>query len=349
MIGVVDLDAARTEWAPEGTYLNTASYGLPPARAWTALQGVLAEWHVGRTSWEAWTESTEAARASFARLVSAPVERVAVGATTSGLVGLVAASIPDRARVLAPDVEFTSTLFPFMVQEHRGVEVRTVPAAKLAEAVDADTDVVAFSAVQMSTGEVADLEAVAAAARHHGALTVVDATQGCGWLPLDATRFDAVACSAYKWLLSPKGTSFLVVSQELLERIVPHSAGWYAGEDVHESYAGPPLRLARSGRRLDTSPAWFSWVGAAPALALIEEIGVEAIGAHDIGLANAFRDGLGLAPGDSAIVSAEVAVDLERLWGAGVMAAMIEGRLRTSWHLYNTPDDVERALGVVRA
>jgi selenocysteine lyase/cysteine desulfurase len=346
MIGVVDLAEARAQWAPEGTYLNTASYGLPPASAWTALEDVLADWRVGRTSWEPWTESTEAARASFARLVNAPAERVAVGATTSGLVGLVAASIPDGARVLAPDVEFTSTLFPFMVQEHRGVEVRTVPTARLAEAVGADTDVVAFSAVQMTTGDVADLEAVATAARHHGALTVVDASQACGWLPLDATRFDALACSAYKWLMAPKGTSFLTVSEELLERIVPHSAGWYAGEDVHESYAGPPLRLARSGRRLDTSPAWFSWVGAAPALALIEEIGVEAVGAHDIGLANAFREGLGLEPANSAIVSSEGGDDLERLRNAGVMAAVIEGRLRTSWHVYNTPEDVERALAV---
>lgn len=264
MIGVVDLDAATAEWAPEGTYVNTASYGLPPARAWTALQDALADWRGGRTSWEPWTESTEAARASFARLVGVPVARVAVGATVSGLVGLIAASLPDGVRVLAPEIEFTSNLFPYMVQAGRGVEVHTVPARRLAEAVDATTDVVAFSAVQMSTGEVADLEAVEAAARHHGALTVVDATQACGWLPLEGTRFDAVACSAYKWLMSPKGTAFLTVSAELLERIVPHSAGWYAGEDVFESYAGPPLRLARSGRRLDTSPAWFSWVERRP-------------------------------------------------------------------------------------
>jgi selenocysteine lyase/cysteine desulfurase len=344
MIGVVDLDAARAEWSPEGTYLNTASYGLPPARAWTALQDALADWHGGRTSWEHWSKSTGSARAAFARLVGAPVERVAVGATVSGLLGLVAASIPDGARVLAPDVEFTSALFPFMVQARRGVEVRTVPPARLAEAVDAGIDVVAFSAVQMTTGEVADLEAVAAAARHHGALTVVDATQACGWLPLDAPRFDALACSAYKWLMAPKGVAFLTVSAELLERIVPHAAGWYAGEDVHDSYFGPPLRLARSARRLDTSPAWFSWVGAAPALALIEEIGVEVIHAHDVALANAFRAGLGLAPGDSAIVSSEFDADLERLRGAGVMAAAIDGRLRTSWHVYNTPADVERAL-----
>lgn len=344
----MDVDAARSEWAPEGVYLDTASYGLPPARSWTALHAALEDWRVGRTSWDVWSESTEVARASFARLVGAPVERVAVGATVSGLVGLVAASIPDGTRVLAPDVEFTSALFPFLVQERRGVAVRTVPAARLAEAVDASTDVVVFSAVQMTTGEVADLDALAAAARHHDALTVVDATQGCGWLALDATRFDALAVSAYKWLMAPKGTSFLAVTPELLERTVPHSAGWFAAEDPYESYAGPPLRLARSGRRLDTAPAWFSWVGAAPSLALVEELGVDAIGAHDVALANAFREGLGLAPADSAIVSTEVDADPERLREAGLMAAWIDGRLRTAWHVYNTREDVERALAVVR-
>src|SRR3954451_24723709 len=102
MIGVVEIDAARAEWAPEGTYLNTASFGLPPARSWAALQDALADWHGGRTSWEGWNDSTDVARACFARLVGAPVEWVAVGATVSGLVGLVAASIPDASRVLAP-------------------------------------------------------------------------------------------------------------------------------------------------------------------------------------------------------------------------------------------------------
>ena len=232
-------------------------------------------------------------------------------------------------------MEFTSTLFPFMVQESRGIEVRTVPAARLAEAIDASTDVVAFSAVQMTTGEVADLEAVAAAARHHGALTVVDASQACGWLPLDATDFDAVASGAFKWLMGLRGTAFLTVSPGLLERTVPHAAGWYAGENVHDSYAGPPLRLAQSARRLDTAPDWFSWVG------------VEAIHAHDVGLANAFREGLGLPPGDSAIVSSEFTGDLEQLRGAGVMAAEIGGRLRTAWHVYNTSADVDRALEVL--
>jgi selenocysteine lyase/cysteine desulfurase len=335
---------ARGQWHPDAAYLNTASYGLPPDCGWHALQAALTDWRHGRTSWEDWGASTEGARAAFAELVGVPVATVAIGATVSGLVGLVAASIPDRARVVAPDVEFTSTLFPFLVQARRGVQVRLVAPADLADAIDARTDVVAFSAVQMSTGEVADLDAIVAAARAHGAMTVVDATQACGWLPLDAARFDVVACAAYKWLMSPRGTAFMAVRPERLETIVPAAAGWYAGADVHDSYFGPPLRLAPDARRLDTSPAWFSWVGTQPAIELVNRIGVEAIHAHDVALANRFRAGLGLEAGDSAIVSAAVPGGRERLERAGIVAAERGGRLRASWHVYNTEADVDAAL-----
>ncbi|MDH4102263.1 MAG: aminotransferase, partial [Thermoleophilia bacterium] len=106
-------------WEPAGTYLNTASYGLPPRPAWDALQEALDDWRGGRTSWEHWGTPGEEARASFARLVGVPPETVAIGATVSGLIGLIAASVPDGTRMLAPDVEFTSLLFPFLVQQHR--------------------------------------------------------------------------------------------------------------------------------------------------------------------------------------------------------------------------------------
>src|ERR1019366_306983 len=211
------ISEARTLWEPAGVYCNTASYGLPPRPGWEALQSALADWHGGRTSWEAWGKSTEGARAAFARLVGVEVGRVAVGSTVSELVGSVVTALPDGARVVVPDIEFTSTLFPFLVQSR--LDVRTVPPAQLANAVAEGPEAVAFSAVQMSTGEVADHEAIMAAASGVGAITLCDATQAIGWLPLQAGRFDAVVCGAYKWLMSPRGSAFLTVSDRLLEKV----------------------------------------------------------------------------------------------------------------------------------
>lgn len=343
----LSLDDAQALWTPAGTYLNTASYGLPPQPAWEALQAALEDWRGGRTSWEHWGVPGEDARASFAHLVGVPVETVAIGPNVSTLVGLVAASTPDGSRVLAPDGEFTSLLFPFLVQEQRGITVRLVPVAELASEVGPDTDVVAFSAVQMATGEVADLDGIASAADEHGALTVVDATQAVGWLPFDASRFDIVAAHAYKWMLSPRGTAFMSIRPERMASVVPHAAGWYAGDDPLQTFFGAPLRLAQSARRLDTSPAWFMWVGTGAALAVIERIGVEAIHAHDVSLANRFRAGLELGPSDSAIVFCDIEDAAGKLERAGIRAAVRGGRLRTSWHVYNADSDVDRTLDVL--
>jgi selenocysteine lyase/cysteine desulfurase len=342
----VRIEEAQRLWQPETLYLNTASYGLPPAPAWDALQAVLEDWRGGRTSWEQWGDFTEAARASFATLVGVPTDWIAIGANTSSMIGLVAASLPDGARIVSTEPEFTSLLWPFLAQR-RGIDVEAVPVPSLAASIDERTDVVAVSVVQSSSGELADLDAVIEAAATHEALVVVDATQACGWLPVDAARVDLLACSAYKWLCSPRGTAFMSVRPELRDRLTPHAAGWYAGEDPYASFYGAPLRLARDARRFDVSPAWFPWVGTAPTLELLLEIGVEAIHDHDLRLANRFRAGLGLPAGDSAIVSAELPEAEERLRGTRVMAAARAGLLRTSWHVYNTDGDVDELLAVL--
>jgi selenocysteine lyase/cysteine desulfurase len=137
------------------------------------------------------------------------------------------------------------------------------------------------------------------------------------------------------------------IRPERMARVVPHAAGWYAGEDPLQTFFGPPLRLAESARRLDTSPAWFMWVATAAALAVLERIGVEAIHAHDVALANRFRAGLGLEPSNSAIVFCDSDDAAEKLNSARIQAAERGGRLRTSWHLYNTEADVERTLDVL--
>jgi len=45
----VEVADAQRLFSPEGTYLNTASYGLPPRQAWEALQSAQDEWRHGRT------------------------------------------------------------------------------------------------------------------------------------------------------------------------------------------------------------------------------------------------------------------------------------------------------------
>ena len=278
-------------WRRRPGYLDTATYGLPPRGTVEVSHRVIDEWAEGAVVWTSWNDAADEARHLFASLVGVPAGSVAVGPSTSGFVGLVAAGLPDDAEVVIPAGEFTSLLFPFVVQTARGVAVREVPLEALADAVGPRTSVVAWSAVQSSDGRIADTAAVLEAARRVGALTVVDATQAAGWLPVPIDRIDATVCSAYKWLCCPRGTAFMVASPRVLAEGDPLAANWFASDEVHSGYYGTPMRLASNARRFDVSPAWFAWAGAVSSLGALGELGIDAIHAHDVRLADGLRVG----------------------------------------------------------
>ena len=335
----------RHEFQPTGVYVDSATYGVPPKAALRALSAVTTAWTSGRYDPVSCDQAVGGARSTFARLHSVFAEDVAIGHQVSPMVGLIAASLPPRARVLAAESDFTSLLFPLLAA---GCDVRTIPLERLADAVDSRTDMVAVSAVQSADGRLADLDAISSAAASYDALTLVDATQACGWLPLDAGRFSVVVTGGYKWLCHPRGTAFMTIAPELRDRIVPLAAGWYAGEHPWDTCYGTPLRLASDARRFDVSPAWLSWHAAAATLELFEAVGLGRIHEHNLALANRLRTGLGLEPGNSAIVSLDAAdEETERLAGAGVKAAVRANRVRLSCHLYNDEADVDRALEVL--
>lgn len=330
------------EFRPGCCYLDSATYGLPLASALAELATLSAAWAEGTYDPVSCDDAIARARSSFARMHGVSAADVTIGHQVSPLVAVIATALPRGARVLAAEGDFTSLLFPFLAA---GCELTTVPLARLAEAIDADTALVAVSAVQSASGRLAELDAIADAARHHGALTLVDGTQACGWLPLDASRFSALVSGGYKWLCHPRGTALMTVAPELRERLVPIAAGWYAGEQPWESCYGTPLRLAADARRFDVSPAWFSWHLAARALETFERLGVARIHEHDVALALRLRAGLGIEPHPSAIVSIDAGpAAAARLAAAGVKASLRAGRVRLSCHLYNSERDVDLAL-----
>jgi selenocysteine lyase/cysteine desulfurase len=276
-----------------------------------------------------------------------PASWVAVGNQVSSFAGVVAMALPHGSRVVCAHGDFTSVLWPFLVAP--GVEVSMVELEDVASAIDSSVALVAVSAVQSLDGRVADLDAIGAACAASGARSFVDATQSSGWLPLEASSFDYVAASGYKWLLSPRGVCFMSIRPEAAEPLTPYLAGWYAGDEPFDTNYGAPTRLADDMSRYDLSPAWLSWIGTAPALRVLEEVGIETIHAHNVGLANRFLAGLGLPPSDSAIVALPAASLGEALSAAGITATEREGMMRFSFHVFNTAADVDRALEVVTA
>ncbi len=327
---------------PDG-YLNTASVGIPPAPVADAVAAAVHAWRTGRGRPPDFDEPTAVARRAFADLVGVPPARVAIGGAVSSLVGLLAASVPDGARVLVAAGEFTSVTWPFAAQSGRGVTLVEAELDELGERA-AECDVVTVSVVQSADGRRVDLDALRAA-QTTGTRVVLDATQALGWLDVDLTFADAVVAAGYKWLLSPRGTAWLALRRGW--PVVPHNAGWYAGADVWDSVYGLPLRLAPDARALDTSPAWYCQAGAAVALPWLAGLDRAAVQAHCVGLADAFCAGVGLPPADSAIVAVRRPDATARLAAAGVVASARAGAARLAFHLYNTEDDVDRAVAAL--
>ena len=343
----MDIDASL--WQQHGTYLNTATYGLPPRPAHDAVVAALSDWRTGRTSEDEWEAATERARATFAKLVNVEVADVTCGATVSELISLVAASLPDGARVLTAHNDFASTLFPWTVHEDRRIEVSSVPLDELIDVVDGSHAIVAVSHVQAQSGLVVDLDALAARCRAKGTMLCVDATQACGWLDTSARDIDFYVCHGYKWLLSPRGSAFMAVRRDRLGSVRPLHAGWWATDDPNGNLFGLPNRISKTtARRLDTSPAWFSWVGTAVALEVIDKIGIAAIESHDMRLARRFCSALGLPEPPSPIVYMDARADFGKLLESGIRASVRGGRVRLSFHLYNTDEDVDRAVAALR-
>lgn len=349
------LAGIRSQFRPaQGvTYLDTATYGLPPLATVEALHGAIEAWQAGTGDWiRDWDEPSDQAPRDFAALIGAPVETIAAIPAASVGTGLVAGILGPGDEVVTPADEFTSTLFPLLVAKERGATVREVRFENVAASISPSTRLVAVSLVQMQTGRVADIGAILDAAERHGARILLDATQGVPFVPLDGVidRIDYLVCSGYKHLLSPRGTAYLYVRRDRWDELEPRNANWRSADQPYARYFGGPLTLAADARRFDVSRAWFPWVGAATSLRLLVEW--QAAGAFEgvRRLAEGLATRLGVPWYGSSLVCAPLAdgeAARSGLAAAGVRASVRGTAIRFAVHVYNTDADLDRAANAV--
>ena len=346
MTAALAREAFGAEFVGADGFLNSPTYGLPPRFLIDALQDCMAAWQTGTMEVASFDELVRAGRAGYAALTGVPVESVAMGGTVSAALGLVAAAIPDGSRVATLAGEFTSATFPFAAQAGRGVTITELTADELVS-VAANFDVVTASLVQSANGAVLDTDALREIVAGSDTLTVIDITQALGWKSVDMSWADVTAAAVYKWLLAPRGTAWMSLSDRVSSIMTPHAANWYAGEDPWQTIYGLPLRLAAGARRFDVSPTWFSALGGGLTLPWLASLDRAAVEGHTVGLANRLCAELQLPQQDSAIVSIPIADASEKLARAGIRASVRAGAVRVGFHLYNNENDLDRLLNVL--
>jgi selenocysteine lyase/cysteine desulfurase len=338
--------------APGTIYLDAATYGLPPRPTVDAMHQAVADWQAGTADWvTAWDVKGETCRIAFGELIGAQPESIALVPSGSVGVGLVAATLQPGDTVIVPDDEFTSVLYPLLVAAQRaGATVRSVPFDALAQSIERNTSLVAFSLVQSQSGRTADLPAIVNAAQKNGARTLVDATHAVPFVPTHTTGVDYLVCAAYKHLLSPRGVAFLHVAEKHWQEVPPLLANWRSTSDPYATYYGGSLNVADTAARFDVSLAWFSWAGAAVSLQLLVEWHRQGLLEQVVGLARRLARRLELPEPVGSVLSVPVddaeAVRAD-LAAAGVKAAVRAGSVRLSPHVYNTADEIDRTAAAL--
>jgi selenocysteine lyase/cysteine desulfurase len=378
----LDLDTLRAKEFPwtqtgETIFLNAASTGPLPRRtvetaaAWAALR---AEPH--RLGDGTLFATLSRSRELIAALIGARSSEVALAVNTSYGMNIAAFALPlvPGDVIVTPDLEFPANVYPWSAAARaRGLEYRRIPvrdgvldeeALHLA-LEDRAVKCLAVSWVGFATGYRVDLEALGRACRQHGAYFVVDAMQGLGPCTIDVSRLeiDILACGGQKWLLSPWGAGFVYVRQELASTLDPPMVSWMAvrGTDDFEKLTEYDFAWRDDARRFELVTLPFQdFAGMNASLELFMELGPARIAEHIAGLADTIvswsrETGVPLVtpadrshragivcvkPRDAASVSA-------RLKEAGVVHSCREGGIRLSPHIYNTSDEIRRALSLI--
>jgi selenocysteine lyase/cysteine desulfurase len=354
-VSLVDLAAIRAQFRPGPgvTYLDTATYGLPPQATVDAIHQAELDWQAGVADWQTdWDAPTDEAPRSFASLIGASPDTIATIPASSVGTGLVAGMLGAGDEVVVRADEFTSTLFPLLVAKERGATIREVAFDDLASSIGPSTSLAAFSLVQMQTGRVADVEAIVTASERHGARVLIDATQGVPFVPLEGVidRIDYLVCSGYKHLLSPRGTGYFYVRRDHWDELEPRNANWRAADRPFERFFGGPLTLAPDARRFDVSRGWFAWIGATSSLRLLTEWKAAGAFAAVLDLAESLAARLRVPwyGGSLVCVPLEDGESARRaLQAAGVRTSVRGTAIRFAVHVYNTDADLDRAAEAI--
>lgn len=244
------LDVARARVLTPGCerviHFNNAGCGLMPQPVLdTVLEHTRLEAMMG--SYEAAAQKSEAVNAvydSFAMLLNCRADEVALtdGATQSWHRAFHSVPLTKGDRVLTANNEYNSNWLSLRRRcDQVGATLEVVPSdtdglidiGALKSMLDERVRLVAITQITNSNGKVNPVEEVGAALRGSNAIYLLDACQAVGQMPVDVQRIgcDLLSGAGRKFLRGPRGTGFLYVRREVMEKLDPmfidiHSALW---------------------------------------------------------------------------------------------------------------------------
>ncbi|HEY6745764.1 MAG TPA: aminotransferase class V-fold PLP-dependent enzyme [Mycobacteriales bacterium] len=378
---------AETPGTSHRTHLNNAGAALMSRRTLTAMTDQL-ELEATIGGYEATAraaDTIEGAYAALARLLGARREEIALfdNSTHAWSAGFYGVPLGPGDRILTGRDEYGSSVLAYLqVARRTGAELVVVPndesgqvdTTALEGLVDERTKLIGLTYVPTYGGLINPAAEVGRIARAAGVLYLLDGTQAAGQFPVDMAELgcDLFSGTGRKFLRGPRGTGFLYVRSDALDRLEPPvveigSATW----DGQRGFTWQP-----GARRFETwERSAIAIVGFGAAVEQALELGLDAIGERAIGLGTRLRDQLAALPKVTAYdqgvrTGAIVTIKVDGVPSEDVMAALaradvnvsltvpednpldteergVHPLVRLSPHYYNTEADLDRATEVI--
>jgi selenocysteine lyase/cysteine desulfurase len=356
------------------TYLNSAA--LHPVGSFTAraMQQVI-DFRThgpgeGRTDFGA--KEQQALKEKYGSLINATANEIAYTSSTSDGENIVVMGLDlprKKGNVVIDELHFTTSLYMYKELEKQGVELRIVKHRNWAidpndmdKAIDRNTRLVSLALVSNVNGFMHDCKAVSDLAHARGALVFADIIQAVGAVPLDvkALGIDFASAGTYKWIMGERGFGFLYVKQDLQGTALPTTR--YGHRQVtnfnRAELTWEPLPGAA---RYETGGiAVILAAGVSAGIDYVKSLGIDKIRSHARVLTDRLQAELpplgymALTPRgtETPIVAfglKDGAATTKVLQTGKIVGTVVgnENRLRLSVSVFNTNEDIDRAVAVL--
>lgn len=266
-----------------GPYLLSHSVGCLPHASRARLNAELfAPWaSLGSDGWPRWLAAVEVFRGAVASLIGGAVAEVCPQPSVSAALTAFLSGLrrePGRDVLLASAHAFPSIGFALRQLAPLGYRLELIPEDRnpanpnvWADAIGPHVAAIVPMHVHSNSGLVSPVAEIARMAHAAGAITVIDACQALGILPVTplAWGVDALVGSCVKWLCGGPGAGFLWVRRDLIAAVEPVAVGWFSHADPF-AFDIRDFRYADDARRF--------W-GGTPAIApcLLAASGIETV------------------------------------------------------------------------